>query len=55
MAKEFSRVLKSGGIAVILVAREIELDRFISEFKLLEKYQILVSGKKASIFKFLRA
>ena len=55
MAKEFSRVLKPGGIAVILVAREIEFDRFISEFKLLEKYQILVSGKKASIFKFLRA
>ncbi len=54
MLKEFSRVLKPGGIAVILVAREIELDKFVSEFKLLEKYQILVSGRKANILKFLR-
>ena len=57
MIDEFGRVLKPEGVMVVLVAREIEFERIVlttSKFTLSEKYGILVSGKKASIFKFLR-
>lgn len=58
MIDEFGRVLGPGGVMVVLVAREIGFEGIAlttSKFTLAEKYEILVSGKKASIFKFLRA
>lgn len=57
MIEEFGRILKPNGVVVILVARDIVFEEIVeatSKFKLIEKYEILVSGKKASIFKFLR-
>lgn len=54
MMKEFVRVLKSGGIIVLLTARKNEFEKVLSKHKnldLLEKYDILVSGKKSAIYK----
>ncbi len=54
MMKEFVRVLKSGGIIVLLTARKDEFEKVISkhsDLDLLEKYEILVSGKKSAIYK----
>lgn len=58
MMKEMYRVLKPNGVIVILTAKKDELERVILEFKsklkILKKYDILVSGKKASIYKILK-
>lgn len=58
MLGEFHRVLKPGGIAVILTARKNELESALQElsgkFLLQKKYDILVSGKKAGIYKLLK-
>jgi len=54
MLNEFIRVLKPNGLMIILMGqREIfgEVISGFSELKLLEKYDILISGKKATIFK----
>lgn len=53
--KEFSRVLRKNGIVVLLTSKKQEFEELLNgfkEFKLLEKYDILVSGKKAGVFKF---
>lgn len=54
MLSEFNRILKSDGIAVILVAQkpifEAELKKIFS-MHLLARYDILVSGKKAAVYK----
>jgi tRNA (guanine6-N2)-methyltransferase len=46
---EFSRVLKKDGILVLLVARKISI--YDPNFTLLKKYEILLSGQKASVYK----
>jgi 23S rRNA G2445 N2-methylase RlmL len=54
MMKEFVRVLKTGGIIVLLTAKKDEYEKVISkhsDLDLLEKYEILVSGKKSAIYK----
>ena len=54
MVKEFVRVLKTGGIIVLLTAKKDEFEKVLSkhsDLSLLEKYEILVSGKKSAIYK----
>ncbi len=54
MIKELVRVLKPKGIIVLLTARKDEFEKILSKQKnleLLEKYEILVSGKKSGIYK----
>ncbi len=54
MLNEFSRILKPEGLLVILTARKEVLEKTISRnkiFNLLVKYDVLVSGKKATIYK----
>ena len=59
MMKELYRVLIPDGILVILTARKEELTRVLSQFNekliLLNHYDILVSGKKAAIYKIRKA
>ena len=54
MLGEFSKVLKPNGIIVLLTARKSEfenaLDFHKSTFELQEKYNILVNGKKVSVY-----
>jgi tRNA (guanine6-N2)-methyltransferase len=58
MLREFSRVLRANGILVILTARKEEFESALSSMgtvlKLLNQYDILVSGKKAAIYKILK-
>jgi len=55
MVSEFSRVLKANGILVVLTARTAEFEGALSSMggtlRLLNRYNILVAGKKAAIFK----
>ena len=54
MMKEFVRVLKTDGIIVLLTAGKDEFEKVLSkhsDLDLLEKYEILVSGKKSAIYK----
>ncbi len=52
---EFSRLLLKNGLAIILVHREIDFKRYLQNTRLVikERYDILVSGKKASIYKLV--
>ena len=54
----FHRVLKKGGIAVILVGDRNFFERLLKkvedEFRLKQKLYILVSGKKAGIYKLIK-
>ncbi|MCA9308119.1 MAG: hypothetical protein R3B92_04450 [Patescibacteria group bacterium] len=55
MAKEFYRVLANDGVVVILTAKEKELkEAFKENFKLETEFNVLVSGKKAGLFKFIK-
>lgn len=53
---EFLRVLKSGGIIVLLTARKNEFENALSSHKnsieLQEKYNILVSGKNRQFIRW---
>lgn len=54
LLKELSRVTRNGGLIVVLLSRHIpfhELLKHHSQLKLLHRYDILASGKKASIYK----
>lgn len=55
MLNEFWRVLKPGGLLIILMGnKELfkkTLDNFSNKFKVLKKFNILVSGKKAGVYK----
>lgn len=54
MLKEFSRVLKPSGIAVILIGDKLEFEKSLEQeesFGVLSRYDILVSGNKARIYK----
>jgi len=58
MFKELNRVLKQGGFIIILTSQRDTMEDVLSTFSknvsLLEKYDILVSGKKASIYKIIK-
>lgn len=57
MFSEFSRLLKINGEVVVLTAQKELMEKLIkgsSKFKLQNKYDILVSGKKAGIYKILK-
>lgn len=54
MLREFVRVLKPGGLIVVLMGQKDLFEQVLSQFhqlRLLKKYDILVSGKKASVYK----
>lgn len=55
MLQEFSRVLCRNGLLVLLVGRPRQFERSLRDIKstltVLERYDVLVSGKKASVFK----
>jgi 23S rRNA G2445 N2-methylase RlmL len=55
MLSEFRRVLSPGGVAVVLVGRKEEFESALAsareDFRLLQNYNILVSGKKAGVYK----
>lgn len=55
MLGEFYRVLKPDGVAVVLIGDkelfEAVLEKYFNKFNLENKYDILVSGKKAAIYK----
>lgn len=53
LLSEFHRVLKPDGIAVVLMGNKDTFEKILLDFptfKLINKYNILVSGKKASIY-----
>lgn len=53
MLKEFYRVLRPGGIAVILIGDKVEFEKSLEKgenFSVLYRYDILVSGNKARIY-----
>ena len=58
MLGEFHRVLKTGGILVLLVADSVLfgeiLKGFVSKYTLSKYYDILVSGKKARVYKIIK-
>lgn len=58
MLEEFFRVLKLNGLLVILVGQkelfEKVLEKFSDKFILLKKLNILVSGKKAEVYKIIK-
>lgn len=57
MLDEFIRVLKIGGLAIILMGKNVIFENILNDnqkFKQIIKYDILVSGKKASIYKLIR-
>lgn len=58
MLTEFSRVLKLDGTVVLLTAQKEMFEELLKEtgyFMLEKKYDVLVSGKKASIYKIVRS
>lgn len=58
MLKEFHRILKPGGTIVLLTARKAEFEGSLAdyenEFRLVDRYDILVSGKKASVYRIVK-
>ena len=58
MLKEFNRVLRKEGMMVILTARKEEFENVLTNFKktlkLINKFDILVSGKKAAIYQIIK-
>lgn len=59
MLLEFNRILKQEGIIILLIGAKDVLEntlqnKFTNIFKLQKKYDILVSGKKAAIYKLVR-
>lgn len=53
MLKEFHRILKPNGICTILMGNIDDFEKALkySHFKQIEKYHILVNGKKANVYK----
>lgn len=52
MFNEFERILSDGGRLVLLTACKDEISELNTSLKLVQKYGILVSGKKAGVFVF---
>lgn len=59
MVKEFLRVIKEGGLMVILTAQkelfEKTMRHFYGKLILIERYDTLVSGRKATVYKIKKA
>ncbi len=58
MLQEFSRVIKPGGLVIVLMGNKVVFEVVLNktkELSLSKKYDILVSGKKAAIYKLIRA
>lgn len=54
---EFARILKKNGLLILLTAQKDLINELIStinNFKIIETYHILLSGKKAAIYKFIK-
>lgn len=54
MLIEFKRVVKSGGTIIVLTSRKLIFEHALEEhsaFKLGKKYDVLVNGKKAGVYK----
>lgn len=54
---EFERILKKKGILVLITSKKQEFEntlKNIPNFRLKEKYDILVSGKKAGVYKIMK-
>ncbi|MFH1522264.1 MAG: RsmD family RNA methyltransferase [Patescibacteria group bacterium] len=55
MLKEFNRILRMGGIIVILISQkelfEKVLRKFSDELRIIREYSTLVSGQKATVYK----
>jgi len=56
MLQEFYRILKFGGICTILMGNTKDFEKSLenSYFKLQEKHNILVNGKKANVYKLIK-
>lgn len=58
MFAKFSEALVKGGLLILLVSREIDIKEILfaysMQFKLLSSFDILVSGKKATVYKISR-
>jgi len=57
MFAEFSRVLRRGGVLVLLTSQKDIVEEFLkesSDFSLDARYDVLVSGRKAGVFKIRR-
>lgn len=58
MLTEFQRIIVPSGIMVILVAKkdlfEVILNKFTDKLKLIKRYDTLVSGQKAGVYKIQR-
>lgn len=57
MLEEFVRILKSNGLAIILIGKKEIFEEVLNnnqKLNLASKYNILVSGKKAAIYKLIR-
>ena len=57
MLVEFIRILKPNGSMIILMGQKELFSEIVSNFQqlhLLKKYDTLISGKKASVFKIKR-
>jgi len=55
MFKEFKRILEPNGMIVLLVSRDIDITYYLQEncFVIIDQLDILVSGKKATLYKIL--
>jgi tRNA (guanine6-N2)-methyltransferase len=54
MIKQFSRIIRTGGLVVLLTAQKDLVERILSKdksFKIEKKYDVLVSGQKAAVYK----
>lgn len=57
MMGEFARVLKPGGLLIVLTSRKLIFEELLAnypQFKLEKKFDILVNGKKAGVYKLKR-
>ncbi len=48
------KLLKKNGILVLLTARDIDIIKFANGFKVLTKLDVLISGKKANVYKMIK-
>ena len=56
LLREFSKVLKENGLLVLLVSRDIDISSFLPDksLKIIKRYDILLSGQKASVYQLRR-
>ncbi|MBI4029247.1 MAG: hypothetical protein HY376_02680 [Candidatus Blackburnbacteria bacterium] len=55
--REFARILRPDGIIVLLTSRKLTMEKLLKEnadLKLVSKYDVLVNGKKARVYKITR-